>query len=64
MEPAVTGVLDAATLALIENGMSQLAATVTQVIGVTVPAVITVICLSAGVNYALRKVHSVIGHAQ
>ena len=59
-----SGVLDASTLELIKGGMEQLAGTVGQVLTIAVPAVIGVIALTAGVNYALRKVSSVIGHAQ
>lgn len=59
-----SGVLDGATLELIKGGMEQLAGTVGQVLTIAVPAVIGVIALTAGVNYALRKVSSVIGHAQ
>lgn len=59
-----SGVLDSATLELIKGGMEQLSGTVGQVLTVAVPVIVSVIALTAGVNYALRKVHSVIGNAQ
>lgn len=58
-----TGVLDSATLQLITDGFADMQATVTQVLGVAVPAIIGIICLSAGVNYALGKVRGVLGWA-
>lgn len=58
------GVLDEATLNLIKAGMEQLSGTVGQVLTIAVPVIVGVIALTAGVNYALRKVHSVISNAQ
>lgn len=63
-EVVQSGVLDDATLNLIKTGMEQLSGTVSQVLTIAVPAIVGIICLTAGVNYALRKVHSVIGNAQ
>ena len=48
---------------VITNGVADLSATVNDVIVIVVPATITVIALTAGVNYALRKVRGVIAKA-
>lgn len=55
--------LDEATLALITSGFADMKTTVTQVLGVAVPAIVGIICISAGVNYALGKVRGVLGWA-
>lgn len=58
-----TGVLDSTTLGLITQGFADMKATVTQVLGVAIPAIVGIITLSAGVNYALGKVRGVLGWA-
>lgn len=55
--------LDETTLGLITSAFSDMQSTVTQVLGVAVPAIVGIICLSAGVNYALGKVRGVLGWA-
>lgn len=55
--------LDETTLGLITSAFADMKSTVTQVLGVAVPATVTIICLSAGVNYALGKVRGVLGWA-
>lgn len=57
------GVLDTNTMSLITQGFTDMKGTVTQVLTVAVPAIIGIICLSAGVNYALGKVRGVLGWA-
>ena len=58
-----TGVLNEATMTLISNGFADMKATVTQVLSVAIPAIVGIITLSAGVNYALGKVRGVLGWA-
>ena len=58
-----TAILDSATMALIAQGFTDLHAVVVQVLAVAVPAIIGIICLSSGVNYALGKVRGVLGWA-
>lgn len=60
---AATGVLDEATLLAVTAGFESLSATVTQVIAVSVGGIVGVIALTGGVNYALRKIRSVLGWA-
>lgn len=55
--------LDETTLGLITQGFADMKTTVTQVLGVAVPAIVGIITLSAGVNYALGKVRGVLGWA-
>ena len=63
-EVVQSGVLDDATLNIIKSGMEQLSGTVGQVLTVAVPVIVGVIALTAGINYALRKVHAVMSNAQ
>lgn len=58
-----TGILDAETMALITQGFTDMKNTVVQVLTVAVPAIVGIICLSSGVNYALGKVRGVLGWA-
>lgn len=60
---AATGVLDSSTLQAVTEGFASLSATVTQVIGVSVAGIVGVIALTGGVNYALRKIRSVLSWA-
>ena len=55
--------LDEATLKLVTDGFADMKSTVSQVLTVAIPAIIGIICLSRGVNYALSKVSGVLGWA-
>lgn len=57
---AATGVLSEAMTKAITSGFTDLTATVTQVLLISVPAAVSVIALTAGVNYALKKVRGVL----
>lgn len=50
-------------LGLITTAFADMKSTVTQVLGVAVPAIVGIICISSGVNYALSKVRGVLGWA-
>lgn len=56
-------VLDDTMLGYIQTGFDNLSATVTQVVGISVITCVAVIALTAGVNYALKKVKGVISKA-
>lgn len=58
-----TRMLSEEIMTLISKAFSDLQSTVTQVLAVSVPAVVAIICLSSGVNYALGKVRGVLGWA-
>lgn len=58
-----TSVLDQATKTAITGGLADLGATVTDVVAITIPVAISVIALTAGVKYALKKVKGVINQA-
>lgn len=62
-QSATTGVLTEAMTQAIQGGFDSLAATVTQVILISVPVSVSVIALSGGVKYALKKVRGVISAA-
>lgn len=57
------GVLNESVLQAVTQGFSSLEATVTQVIGISVPVSVSVIALTGGVRYALKKVRGVISSA-
>ena len=57
------GALDAATMTTIQSGFDQLVATVSQVVPVAVVASVSVIALTAGVNFALKKIKGVLSKA-
>ena len=57
---AATGVLNEAMTSAISSGFSDLSATVTQVLLIVVPSSVSIISLSSGVNYALKKVRGVL----
>lgn len=59
----VSGVLSEDVVKAITLGFSQLSATVSQVIGIAVPAAVSIIALTGGVKYALKKVRGVIASA-
>lgn len=56
---AGVSVLTEAVRNSVSNGMLDLQATVTDVVGLAVPVVIGVIALTAGVNFAIGKVRSI-----
>lgn len=58
-----TGALSQEVLDAINAGFTQLSGTVTQVIGIAVPAAVSIIALTGGVKYALKKVRGVIASA-
>ncbi|MFG6333177.1 MAG: hypothetical protein K1W28_15420 [Lachnospiraceae bacterium] len=60
---AASGALTDAMLTAIEGGFNTLSATVGQVIPLVVTASVSVICLTAGVNYALKKIRGVLSKA-
>lgn len=62
--PSGVSVLDEAMKGVIQAGMLNLQATVSDVLVVAVPVIVGVIALTAGVGYALRKVHAVMSNAQ
>ncbi len=55
--------LSDAMMTLISGAFDDLSSTVTQVLTVSVPAIVGIICLTAGVNFALSKVRGVLGWA-
>ena len=55
--------LDEATLALVTQGFADLKSTVSQVLTISVPCIVGIICLSRGVNFALGKLSGVLGWA-
>lgn len=59
----LTGVLSEDMLSVISNGFASLEGTVTQVITVSVPVAVSIIALTGGVKYALKKVRGVIASA-
>lgn len=50
-------------MALVTQAFADMKTTVTQVLAVSVPAVVGIICLSSGVNFALGKIRGVLGWA-
>lgn len=58
-----TGALDSATLAKIQEGADTMVATVGQVVPIVVIASVSVIALTAGINYALKKIRGVLNKA-
>lgn len=54
-----TSVLNATMKTAVETGINDLVATVDDVLLITVPAIIGVIALSAGVNFAMSKVRGI-----
>lgn len=61
--PAASGVLTEAMTQAIQSGFDSLSATVTQVILISVPVSVSIIALTGGVRYALKKVRGVIASA-
>nr|DAK82949.1 MAG TPA: hypothetical protein [Inoviridae sp.] len=60
---AVSGALDTTTMTVIQNGMNQLVSTVQQIVPIAVVASVSVIAITAGVNFALKKVKGVMSKA-
>lgn len=60
---SATSALDTATKSTIQSGFDTMIATVTDVVGIAVVASVAVICLTAGVNYALKKIKGVLNKA-
>ena len=60
---SVSGVLTEAMTQSIQSGFDTLAATVTQVTLISVPVTVSIIALTGGVRYALKKVRGVIASA-
>lgn len=56
-------VLDETMKAAIKSGFEALSATVSDVLVLAVPVAVSVIALTAGINYALKKVKGVISMA-
>ncbi len=60
---SASGALTEEMLNTIQNGFNTMSTTVTQVIGIAVVASVGVICLTAGVNYALKKIRGIMSKA-
>lgn len=60
---AATSALSESMKATIQTGFDTMSATVTDVVGIAVVACVGVICLTAGVNYALKKIRGVLSKA-
>lgn len=58
-----TSALSDATKSIIQGGFDTMSATVTDVVGIAVVASVAVICLTAGVNYALKKIRGIMSKA-
>lgn len=60
---AASSVLDTTLKGVIQSGFDSMTATVTDVVGIAVVAAVSVVCLTAGVNFALKKIRGVISKA-
>lgn len=60
---SASGVLTEGLLASVQSGFDSVVATVGQVIPIAVTASVSVIALTAGVDYALKKVKGVLKKA-
>lgn len=58
-----TSLLSGETLAAVQKGFLDLSATGTQVVGLSIVAAVGVIGISAGANYAIKKVKGVLSKA-
>lgn len=58
-----TSVLDETTKAAITSGFNSLSATVSDVLSISVPVAVSIIALSSGINYALKKVKGAVSMA-
>lgn len=62
-EANVAGALDDATINAIKSGFDTLKATVSQVVPITVVAAVSIIAITAGANFALKKLKGVMSKA-
>lgn len=62
-ETNVAGALDEATLNAIKSGFDSLKATVSQVVPIVVVASVSIIAITAGANFALKKLKGVMSKA-
>ena len=62
-EANVAGALDEATMTAIKNGFDTLVSTAKQVVPIAVVASVTVIAVTAGANFGLKKVRGVMSKA-
>lgn len=62
-EANVAGALDDATMTAIKNGFDTLVATAKQVVPIAVVAAVTIIAVTAGANFALKKIKGVMNKA-
>lgn len=60
---SATGALTESMLTAVQGGFDTLVATVGQVIPIAVTASVSVIALTCGVNYALKKIRGVLSKA-
>lgn len=60
---AATGALDADMIKVITNGFNTLVATVGQVVPLAIVAAVSVIGITAGANFALKKLKGVLSKA-
>lgn len=58
-----SGALTEAMMTAVQGGFDTLVATVGQVIPISVTASVSVIALTAGINYALKKIKGVLSKA-
>lgn len=62
-EANVAGALDETTMNAIKSGFDTLKATVSQVVPITVVAAVSIIAITAGANFALKKLKGVMSKA-
>lgn len=62
-EANVAGALDEATMNAIKSGFDTLKSTVSQVVPITVVAAVGIIAITAGANFALKKLKGVMSKA-
>lgn len=60
---SATSALDEATKVVIQNGFDTMTLTVKDVVAISVVAAVAVIALTAGVNYALKKIRGIMSKA-
>lgn len=62
-EANAVGALDDTTMTAIKNGFDTLVATAKQVVPIAVVAAVTIIAVTAGANFALKKIKGVMNKA-
>lgn len=62
-EANVAGALDEVTMNAIKSGFDTLKSTVSQVVPITVVAAVSIIAITAGANFALKKLKGVMSKA-